>query len=218
MGTHDRHGILFGKTPRMCPRHSRQKRDWILIKPCFTWRKSWMYQENGCGPVILIEAEWKFYESGFFLMVSYILWSCFVIKPGSGKLVMGFGCLVHLHRPNEIRILGSLVNSVLRWCGDRYPTTALDISEQTSSLSRFLSVFVCVCWAPVTQQQSVSLVCVWVCACVRVVRPLLKVTSGSFRVRRSGTKFCLLFMTSSSQTRKFQPGYWQQKSSILVIN
>lgn len=153
-----------------------------------------------------------------FLMVSYIPWSCFVIKPGSGKLVMGFGSLVHLHRPNEIRILGSLVNSVLRWCGDRYPTTALDISEQTSSLSRFLSVCVCVCWAPVTQQQSVSPVCVWVCACVRVVRPLLKVTSGSFRVRRSGTKFCLLFMTSSSQTRKFQPGYWQQKSSILVIN
>lgn len=73
-----------------------------------------MYQENGCGPVILIEAEWKFYESGFFFMVSYILWSCFVIKLGSGKLVMGFGSLVHLHRPNEIRILGSLVNSVLR--------------------------------------------------------------------------------------------------------
>lgn len=50
----------------------------------------------------------------FFLMVSYNPWSCFVIKPGSGKLVMGFGSLVHLHRPNEIRILGSLVNSVLR--------------------------------------------------------------------------------------------------------
>lgn len=33
-----------------------------------------MHQENGCGPVILIEAEWKFYESVFFffLMVSYI--------------------------------------------------------------------------------------------------------------------------------------------------
>lgn len=25
-----------------------------------------MYQENGCGPVILIEAEWKFYESEVF--------------------------------------------------------------------------------------------------------------------------------------------------------
>lgn len=25
-----------------------------------------MYQENGCSPVILIEAEWKFYESVFF--------------------------------------------------------------------------------------------------------------------------------------------------------
>lgn len=73
-------------------------------------------------------------------------------------------------------------------------------------LSHVLALYVCLPSSSDSAAVSQSSVCVC------VVRPLLKVTSGSFRVRRSGSKFCLIFMTSSSQDRNFRPGYWQEKS------
>lgn len=76
----------------------------------------------------------------------------------------------------------------------------------------------CVCWAPVTQQQSVSPLCVCTCVCVLSVLCSKSRLGPSELDSSASTKFCLILMTSCSQDRKFHPGYCQRKSDEFVIH
>lgn len=89
MGTHDRHGMLFGKNPRMYPRHLKTEGaltpNNAFLLSSLGW-KSFMKQEKGCDPDILTESLWGCFVVMVVTTIFFFFFqSCAVIKSGFGN-------------------------------------------------------------------------------------------------------------------------------------